>query len=551
MTDEAAHDGASGDDTITGGAGAGADTFFFDLNHGNDIVANFTDGKDLIDLSAFSTISGFSDLTITSHENGVTIDLTAHGGGTVLLRGFDIDDLDASDFLFRANRAESDLDGGGTSGNDALWADDDGDRLDGGGGHDILRGGAGDDMLLGRAGDDSLYGGAGSDVLEGGAGNDYLLGGEGADDVWGGAGNDTLSGGAGDDQVEGHGGHDELYGNTGDDELFGGEGDDLVRGGAGDDLLEGGEGDDTLHGGVGDDTLHGGEGADTFAFVAGNGADVVRDFSVAGDLIDLSGFARIAGFGDLTITEESDGVVIHLSEFGGGTVELQDVTLADLGADHFVFQSRDGWIEGDDGTNWVQGTSGDDTMDGGTGDDYVLGREGDDLIFGSEGNDRLYGDLEGQSGNDTLYGGAGDDHVLGAAGDDELYGGKGDDWVDGGTGNDELYGGAGNDTLYANWGDNTLEGGEGEDTFVFIPSPGGGTNAITDFADGEDNIDMSRIEGISGFEDLTITADGNDAVIDLSGHGAGTIRLQNTSVDDLDATDFLFDPPPATVEDGG
>ena len=62
---------------------------------------------------------------------------------------------------------------------------------------------------------------------------------------------------------------------------------------------------------------------------------------------------------------------------------------------------------------------------------------------------------------------------------------------------------------------------------------------------------MSRIGGISGFEDLTITADGNDAVIDLSDHGAGTIRLQNTSVDDLDATDFLFDLPPASVEDGG
>ena len=511
MTDETAHDGASGDDTITGGA----DTFFFDLNHGNDVVTNFTDGKDLIDLSAFSTISGFSDLTLTSDENGVTIDLTAHGGGTILLQGFDIDDLDASDFLFRANRAESDLDGGGTSGNDALWADDDGDRLDGGDGDDILRGGAGADILLGREGDDTLRGGAGNDVLEAGAGDDVLDGGEGADDVWGGAGNDTLSGGAGDDFVEGHGGDDELYGNAGDDELYGGEG------------------------------------ADTFAFVAGNGADMVGDFSVADDLIDLSGFAGIAGFGDLTITDESDGVVIDLSEFGGGTVKLQDVTLADLNADHFVFQSRDGWIEDDDGTNWVQGTSGDDTIDGGTGDDYVFGREGGDLIFGGEGNDRLYGDLEGQSGSDTIYGGAGEDHVLGGAGDDELHGGKGNDWIDGGTGNDDLSGGAGNDTLYANWGDNTLEGGEGEDTFAFIPSPSGGTNVITDFADGEDNIDLSRIEGISGFEDLTINADGNDAVIDLSDHGAGTIRLQNTSVDDLDATDFLFDAPPTSVEDGG
>ena len=468
MPDEATQDGTSGNDTLTGGAGA--DAFVFDPDHGNDVVTDFTNGEDVIDLSAFSSISDFSDLTITSDENGVTIDLGAHGGGTILLQGVAIADLDAEDFRFHAVQAEPVLDGGGTTGNDVLEADDDGDRLDGGDGDDILTGGAGDDILLGREGDDTLRGGDGDDYLSGGGGND---------------------------------------------------------------------------------TLYGGEGADTFAFVAGNGADVVGDFSVAGDLIDLSGFAGITGFGDLTITGESDGVVIDLSEFGGGTVKLQDVTLADLSADHFVFQSRDGWIEDDDGTNWVQGTSGDDTMDGGTGDDYVFGREGDDLIFGGEGNDRLYGDLEGQSGNDTNYGDAGEDHVLGGAGDDELHGGKGDDWIDGGAGNDELSGGAGNDTLYANWGDNTLEGGEGEDTFAFIPSPSGGTNVITDFADGEDNIDLSRIEGISGFEDLTITADGNDAVIDLSGHGAGTIRLQNTSVDDLDATDFLFDPPPTTVEDGG
>ena len=169
----------------------------------------------------------------------------------------------------------------------------------------------------------------------------------------------------------------------------------------------------------------------------------VGDFSVADDLIDLSGFAGITGFGDLTITGESDGVVIDLSEFGGGTVTLQDVTLADLSADHFVFQNRN---EDDAGTNWIQGTSGDDTLEGETGDDYILGREGDDLIFGGEGNDRLYGDLEGQSGNDTLY------------------------------------------------------GGEGEDTFAFIPSTSGGTNVINDFADGEE-VDVI-LEGVGGVDAL-------------------------------------------------
>ena len=300
-----------------------------------------------------------------------------------------------------------------------------------------------------------------------------------------------------------------------------------------------------------DETLQGTDGADVFVFGSANGADVVTGFANGTDLIDLSAFRGITGFDDLVITSESDGVVIDLSEFGGGIIKIEGIAFTDLSAEDFVFQSREGWIEDTDGTNWVQGTTENDTIDGGTGDDYVFGREGDDVLFGGEGNDRLYGDLEGQTGNDEIYAGAGNDKAFGGAGDDTLYGGTGDDYLDGGTGNDDLHGGEGSDTLYANWGDNTLEGSGGDDTFVFIPGTGAGTNVITDFTNGEDNIDLSRIQGISGFEDLTITASGNDAVIDLSAYDAGTIRLEDTSISDLDATNFVFDPPAPTVEEGG
>ena len=57
-------------------------------------------GEDLIDLSQFRTVSSFSDLTITSDANGVTIDLTAHGGGTIRLESGSVNDLDAEDFQF-------------------------------------------------------------------------------------------------------------------------------------------------------------------------------------------------------------------------------------------------------------------------------------------------------------------------------------------------------------------------------------------------------------------------------------------------------------------
>ena len=122
--------GTAGDDTLEGGAGA--DTFVFDPEDGsgNDTITDFTQGEDLIDLSAFSTISGFSDLTFTSDDEGVTLDLTALGGGN--------------------------------------------------------------ELLIGAAGDDSIAGGGGSDTLLGRAGDDTLDGGSGGDSYWGGEGADTF-----------------------------------------------------------------------------------------------------------------------------------------------------------------------------------------------------------------------------------------------------------------------------------------------------------------------------------------------------------------------
>ncbi len=98
--------GNGGQDVLHGGVGAdrllggdGADTFHFEPGDGDDIVLDFTDTEDRIDLLKFS-LSGFDDLTITSESNSTKIDLTDHGGGTILLQDFDINNLDATDFLF-------------------------------------------------------------------------------------------------------------------------------------------------------------------------------------------------------------------------------------------------------------------------------------------------------------------------------------------------------------------------------------------------------------------------------------------------------------------
>ena len=196
----------------------------------------------------------------------------------------------------------------------------------------------------------------------------------------------------------------------------------------------------------------------------------------------------------------------------------------------------------------------------GAGGPLIFGTEGDDELEGDEGGNALSGaggndTLDGRGGKDILLGGAGDDVLYGGEGDDVLYGGEGADVLDGGAGDDELYGGAGDDYLLGSEGDDVLYGGEGDDvlygeggadTFVF--QPGHRNDTVKDFADGEDAIDLSGFTVISGFEDLSITADGSDAVIDLSAHGGGSIRLESVDVADLDAEDFTFYEPPTDAE---
>ena len=90
-------DGGAGTDRLFGGEDA--DVFIFAPGHGDDTIYDFSDNEDKVDLSAFD-LAGFDDLTLSSASGGVTIDLTEHGGGTILLQNFDIADLDAADFIF-------------------------------------------------------------------------------------------------------------------------------------------------------------------------------------------------------------------------------------------------------------------------------------------------------------------------------------------------------------------------------------------------------------------------------------------------------------------
>ncbi|MDC7789436.1 DUF4114 domain-containing protein [Rhodoplanes sp. TEM] len=265
--------------------------------------------------------------------------------------GDDVLDGGSGDDVLRGGAGNDTLAGGagkdtlsGGSGEDRLDGGDGDDTLDGGSGDDHLQGGTGADKLAGGAGRDTLLGGTGDDRLDGGADDDSLDGGTGDDVLMGGSGNDKLAGGSGRDSLDGGAGDDHLDGGDGNDTLAGGAGGDVLIGGSGTDRLMGGRGDDVLIGGQGKDTLSGGEGSDTFVFRpadGGSGVDVITDFEIGADHIDVSAFGLVNGVEDVSFAMTAGGLDILLDTHAGAplcvaTVKGPQEMLARMGHDSFI-----------------------------------------------------------------------------------------------------------------------------------------------------------------------------------------------------------------------
>ena len=324
----------------------------------------------------------------------------------------------------------------------------------------IVKAGSGNDLVYAGSGNDRVDGDYGHDLLWGRDGNDALYGGGKFDDYY--SGNDRLFGGNGNDTLNGGDGNDELRGQDGDDHLDGGAWEFSEWMEQDDDLLFGGTGNDVLMGRDGSDMLHGGSENDQL--LGGVGADILRGGS--GDDM-LSGDA-----GDDTITggDGSDSVFFLCNDSdltfvrrGAVTTVVSDIFGTDVLSGVEVIYTLDGahwWSE--DLKTWE------------------LIREVPGVADRFE---EMYQDKNFIVWNSNLlvenpYADVGEDYA---------------EWLHGYS--DRIYGAGGNDYLYANAGDDFMDGGAGIDTAIYG----------------------------DGFEDLTITWQGEDIVV-VSSYGVDTLH---------------------------
>jgi len=207
---------------------------------------------------------------------------------------------------------------------------------------------------------------------------------------------------------------------------------------------------------------------------------------------------------DVTITS-ADGTSNIWSGSGDDSITLgdgnhyvsgDDLGLGGGGGDDVITV---GDADGDDSGSFIAGEDGDDTITVGDGEHYVDGGLDDDTI--------TVGDTLDGDGGSIIHGEDGDDTITSGDGDDWLTGGDGDDTIDGGDGDNEFWGGEGLDTM---------TGGSDDDTYYYeavSESQGVTVDVITNFAPGDDILDLSGVGGIAA-------ADGDFYLGEANGYGA-------------------------------
>lgn len=372
-----------GSDTLTGGNGR--DTFVLDGDGRTDTITDWGNGDDTLDITAWTGVSGKSDLAFTSTSGGVIITSEAE---TLVIKSAGGNSLSASSFNnadFKFGNLPSvdvapdpipvpeipDLVEAPTSG---------ATMRTGSASNNSIAGTSGNDHIFGYAGQDTLGGSGGSDSLYGGTGNDrYVI--NSAGDAIGGEIGYSLGGGIdtvqsyidyvlpknveilrlqGDADLNGGGGYapEVLVGNDADNTLDGGGGNDRI-------VAKGG--DDVLIGRSGADTLVGNEGADTFVLTAlsdsragADTRDFIHGFEHGADKIDLThvdantlrgGHQSFDFIGSVAFSGTGLGSAGELRyfTFGGGNHNIVEADLnGDGTADLQIFVNQTHWMTGTD-----------------------------------------------------------------------------------------------------------------------------------------------------------------------------------------------------------
>lgn len=345
-----------------------------------------------------------------------------------------------------------------------------------------------------------------------------------------------------------------LSGRGGNDTLIGNAGGDGLDGGAGDDWLEGG-----VDGGAEFDRLIGGAGRDSFVFREATPGgpimdDAVNDFISGVDriVLDAHAMSALGASGSFTAADarfwsstagaahDADDRVIYNTATGDlwydadGNGTNAALRIATLEGTPFLAASDVSVINGSSGGSVINGTSANDTLSGTAGDDTINGLGGNDLFLaGSTGGADV---IDGGDGRDsiefkaaatsaivvnfnagTITGGSAGGSIS-FSGIERVVGGNFDDSMSGTIGSQNLTGQAGADTLSGGAGNDTLWGGTGNDAFVFNGMGSANADRISDFASGQDQVQL---------EDTAFTAIGamgdfaaGDARFWASGTGA-------------------------------
>jgi Ca2+-binding RTX toxin-like protein len=84
-------------------------------------------------------------------------------------------------------------------------------------------------------------------------------------------------------------------------------------------------------------------------------------------------------------------------------------------------------------------------------------------------------------------------------------------------------------------GRDALVGGEGADRFVFVA----GRDVIADFEPGDDDLDLSRVPGVSSFADVraAATQQGSDLLLRFD---TGVVLLRDMRLSRLDSDDLIL-----------